>query len=157
MQSNIEVLCVSRAPSSSTEEQPPHGPCHSQRPGFGSVCQCGLCWYGVEILSMKNKLWRPLVPQGMPNAVSSDLAPLYSTLNRQDWLETLQFLSRHLSQPFSCIVSFSKSPEAKSNPLVWHSGPLYEAYWPATLRWSLLLVCSSSLDVQSFIPRRPWN
>lgn len=37
MQSNVEVLCVSKTPSSSTETQPPYGPCHSQRPGFGSV------------------------------------------------------------------------------------------------------------------------
>lgn len=79
-----------------------------------------------------------MYPQGTLIAVSSDLAPLYSTLNRQDRLETLQFLGKHLSQPFSCIASFSKYPEAKSNPLLWHSGPLYGAYWPATLRWSLL-------------------
>lgn len=48
------------------------------------TCQCGLCWYGVEILSAKNKLWRPLIPQGTLIAVSSDLAHLNSTLNRQD-------------------------------------------------------------------------
>lgn len=37
MQSNAEVLCVSEAPSSSAEAQPSRGPCHSLRPGFGSV------------------------------------------------------------------------------------------------------------------------
>lgn len=86
MQSNIEVLCVSRAPLSSTEAQPPHVIVRDQAlaASVTIACQCGLCWYGVEILSVKNKLWRPLVPQGMPIAVSSDLASLYSTLNRQD-------------------------------------------------------------------------
>lgn len=56
-----------------TEAQPPHVIVRDQAlaASVTITCQCGLCWYGVEILSVKNKLWRPLIPQGMPIAVFS--------------------------------------------------------------------------------------
>lgn len=92
------------------------------------TCQHVLCRYRVEILNVKNKLWQSLMPQGTPIAVSSDLSHFYNTLNRQDQMGTLHFLKqKSVTTILLYHILQQVSLKAKSNPLIWHSGPLHEA------------------------------
>lgn len=73
MESNVGVLCVSRAPKPPLTQEHcrfPSALCIVRQQALAvsptSTCQHVLLWCGVEFLNSKVKLWKSLVPQGPP-------------------------------------------------------------------------------------------